>query len=357
MPHPPSLIGKVLRAFPLLAGLALTGCAVEGSGLQSQKLAAVKARGELVCGVDGKLPGFSFVAPDGRYQGFEVDLCRAVAAGVLSDPGRVQFRDLSASERFAAVNSGDVDLLSRSTTMTLSRDAAGGNALSFGPIHFYGGQAVMVNAGSGITTLKQLAGKPICVTTGTTTELNLADRMRELNAAYMPLKFQNDGQTYAAYLQGRCVAVTSDRALLAAKRSSFPDPKAHVLLAGDLSKEPLATATVNGDPVWADAVRWITYALMQAEESGITQANVEAKLAEAKADPNQADLRRFLGVDGQLGQQLGLPADFVVQVIKATGNYGEIFDRNLGVNTRINLERGTNRQWTDGGLIYSPPFR
>ena len=214
----------------------LTGCAVEGSGLQSQKLAAVKARGELVCGVDGKLPGFSFVAPDGRYQGFEVDLCRAVAAGVLSDPARVQFRDLSASERFAAVNSGEVDLLSRSTTMTLSRDAAGGNALSFGPIHFYGGQAVMVNAGSGITTLKQLAGKPICVTTGTTTELNLADRMRELNAAYMPLKFQNDGQTYAAYLQGRCVAVTSDRALLAAKRSSFPDPKAHVLLAGDLGK-------------------------------------------------------------------------------------------------------------------------
>lgn len=352
-----ALLHRFTSCLALIGALVLSGCALEGNGPQSQKLAAIKARDRLICGVNGKLPGFSFVGSDGSYSGFEVDICKAVAAGVLSDASKVEFRDLSSSERFAAVTSGEVDLLSRSTTVTLSRDAAGGNGLSFGPVNFYGGQAVMVNATSDLNTLKDLAGKPICVTTGTTTELNLADRMRELNAAYTPLKFQTDSQTYAAYLQGRCPAVTSDRALLAAKRSSFPDPKAHVLLSGDLSKEPLAPATTNSDPIWADAVRWISYALMQAEESGITQANVERKLAEAKADSNQADLRRLLGVDGDLGEQLGLPNDFVVQVVKAVGNYGEVFERNLGTSTPIQLDRASNRQWSNGGLIYSPPFR
>jgi general L-amino acid transport system substrate-binding protein len=210
---------------------------------------------------------------------------------------------------------------------------------------------------SGVKALKDLAGKPICVESGTTTELNLADRMRELKAAYTPLKFQTGDQTYAAYLQGRCVAVTSDRSQLAAKRTSFPDPAGHTLLPEVLSKEPLTPATTNADPAWADAVRWTIYALMQAEELGITQANIDAKLAEAKANPNQADLRRFLGVEGEFGKQLGLPADFVVKAVKATGNYGEIFERNVGMGSKLKLERGSNRQWKEGGLIYSPPFR
>jgi len=181
--------------------------------------------------------------------------------------------------------------------------------------------------------------------------------MREINAAYTPLKFQTGDQTYSAYLQGRCVAVTSDRSQLAAKRTGFPTPAAHTLLPEVLSKEPLTPATVNADPGWADAVRWTIYALMQAEELGITQANVAAKLVEAKANPNLADLRRFLGVEGDFGKQLGLPPEFVVKAITAVGNYGEVFERNVGTGSKLKLERGLNRQWKEGGLIYSPPFR
>jgi general L-amino acid transport system substrate-binding protein len=222
---------------------------------------------------------------------------------------------------------------------------------------FYDGQGVMTPRGSGVRRLQDLAGKPICVESGTTTELNLADRMREQNIPYTPLKFQTSDQTFAAYLGDRCVAVTSDRSQLAGKRTSFPKPDEHTLLPVVMSKEPLTPATINGDPAWADAVRWIVYGLMQAEESGLTQANVDAKLAEAKANTNQADLRRFLGVEGDFGKQLGLPPDFVVKAVKAVGNYGEIFDRNVGPASALKLDRGLNRQWKDGGLIYSPPFR
>ena len=347
---------RFTAAVPLIASLALVGCASDGGGVQSQKMAAIKARGSLICGVDGKLPGFSFVSPDGSYSGLDVDICKATAAAVLSDPAKVTYRDLSATERFAALSSGEVDLLSRNTTMTLSRDAPGGNALAFAPTTFFDGQAVMVPATSGIRSLKDVAGKPICVETGTASELNLADRMRELNATYTPLKFQSGDQTYAAYLQGRCVAVTTDRSQLAAKRTGFPKPSEHILLPDVLSKEPLNPATVNADPAWADAVRWVVYSLIQAEEMGITAANIDAKVAEAKANKNLAQLRRFFGVEGDLGKQLGLPADFVVRTVKAVGNYGEVFERNVGTGSPLKLERGVNKQWREGGLMYSPPF-
>ena len=348
---------KLALCAPLLAALALVGCASEGGGIQSQKLNGVKSRGKLLCGVDGKLPGFSFVSPDGSYSGLDVDVCKATAAAVLGDPSKVDYRDLNSSERFAALASGEVDLLSRNTTYTLSRDAAGGNGLSFAPTVFYDGQGLMAPNASGVKNLNDLSGKPICVESGTTTELNLADRMREQNIPYTPLKFQTSDQTFAAYLGGRCIAVTSDRSQLAGKRTSFPKPDEHTLLPDVMSKEPLTPATTNADPAWADAVRWIVNGLFQAEESGITQANVEAKVAEAKANTNQADLRRFLGVEGDFGKQLGLPADFVVKAVKAAGNYGEIFDRNVGPKSALKLDRGLNRQWKDGGLIYSPPFR
>ena len=347
---------RFTAAVPLIASLALVGCASDGGGVQSQKMAAIKARGSLICGVDGKLPGFSFVSPDGSYSGLDVDICKATAAAVLSDPAKVTYRDLSATERFAALSSGEVDLVSRNTTMTLSRDAPGGNALAFAPTTFFDGQAVMVPATSGIRSLKDVAGKPICVETGTASELNLADRMRELNATYTPLKFQSGDQTYAAYLQGRCVAVTTDRSQLAAKRTGFPKPSEHILLPDVLSKEPLNPATVNADPAWADAVRWVVYSLIQAEEMGITAANIDAKVAEAKANKNLAQLRRFFGVEGDLGKQLGLPADFVVRTVKAVGNYGEVFERNVGTGSPLKLERGVNQQWRQGGLMYSPPF-
>jgi general L-amino acid transport system substrate-binding protein len=346
-------------AAPLvLIPFLLGGCASEGgSGVQSTKISTIKARGKLICGVDGSLPGFSFVGPDGTYSGLDVDVCKAMAAALFGDPLKVEYRNLNSSERFAALASGEVDLLSRNTTMTLSRDAAGGNALSFAPPTFYDGQGVMAPTASGIKTLKDLAGKPICVESGTTTELNLADRMREQTIPYTPLKFQTGDQTYAAYLQGRCVAVTSDRSQLAGKRSSFPQPDDHTLLPDVMSKEPLTPATVNADPVWADAVRWTVNTLFQAEELGITKANIAAKVAEARANANQADLRRFLGVEGEFGKQLGLPADFVPKIIGAVGNYGEIFDRNVGPGSRLKLDRGVNKQWKEGGLIYSPPFR
>ena len=350
------LLHRFTAAVPLIASLVLVGCAGDGGGVQSQKMAAIKARGSLICGVDGKLPGFSFVDPDGSYSGLDVDICKATAAAVLSDPAKVTYRDLGATERFAALSSGEVDLLSRNTTMTLSRDAPGGNALAFAPTTFFDGQAVMVPATSGIRSLKDVAGKPICVETGTASELNLADRMRELNATYTPLKFQSGDQTYAAYLQGRCVAVTTDRSQLAAKRTGFPKPSEHILLPDVLSKEPLNPATVNADPAWADAVRWVVYSLIQAEEMGITAANIDAKVAEAKANKNLAQLRRFFGVEGDLGKQLGLPADFVVRTVKAVGNYGEVFERNVGTGSPLKLERGVNQQWRQGGLMYSPPF-
>ncbi len=346
-----------LSVVPLLLGLTLAACAPGDGGIQSQKISAIQGRGKIICGVEGKLPGFSFVNPDGSYTGLDVDICKAVAAALLGDPAKVEYRDLNSSERFAALASGEVDLLSRNTTYTLSRDATGGNGLSFAPPVFYDGQGVMVPVASGVKSLADLAGKPICVETGTTTELNLADRMREIKAPYTPLKFQTSDQTYAAYLQGRCTAVTSDRSQLAAKRTSFPDPAAHALLPDVLSKEPLAPATTNADPAWADAVRWIVFALMQAEESGITQSTIDAKVAQAKADTNQADLRRFLGVEGDFGKHLGLAPDFVVRAVKAVGNYGEIFERNVGTESKLKLERGLNRQWKEGGLIYSPPFR
>jgi general L-amino acid transport system substrate-binding protein len=276
---------------------------------------------------------------------------------VLGDGEKVEFRDLNPSERFAALSSGEVDLLARNTTMTLSRDAAGGNGLSFAPTTFYDGQGVMAPAASGIRGLKDLAGKPVCVPSGTTSELNLTDRLREEGVAAIPLKFQTLDQMYTAYLSGRCAAVSTDRSQLAAQRSSFPTPNDHTVLPVVMSKEPLTPATVNADPAWADAVRWTLFALIQAEEMGITQANVDAKLAEAKAKTNQAELRRFLGVEGDFGRQLGLPADFVVRAIRAVGNYGEMFERNLGQQSRLKLERGVNRLWTQGGLMYSPPFR
>jgi general L-amino acid transport system substrate-binding protein len=351
--RPPSLLRALLTA----AVATLAGCAATSEAPGSPTMARIRERGQLVCAVDGAVPGFSTVGPGGAYVGIDADFCRAVAAAVLGDPRKVEFRPVTAGERFVALNSGEVDLLSISSTHTLSRDAAGGNALSFGPVFFYDGQGVMVPAASGIRSLRDLAGKPICVESGTNTELNLADRMREQGIAYQPLRFQSGEQAYPAYEQGRCAAITSDSSLLAGKRSGFRDPAAHVLLPELLSKEPSAKVTVQADPAWADAVRWITHTLIQAEESGLTQANVEARREAARADASQADLRRFLGVEGDFGRQLGLPADFTVQEVKAVGNYGELFERHLGAATPLGLDRGPNRLWSRGGLHYSPPFR
>ena len=340
-----------------LAGLSglLSSCA-SLSDAETSRLDLVRQRGELLCGVSGKIPGFSFLSPDGRYTGLDIDICRAMAAAFVGDSESVQYRPLTAPERFTALRSGEIDLLSRNTTHTLSRDASGGNGLSVGPVVFHDGKGLLVPTASGVRSMDDLRGKPICVGSGTTTEQNLNDAFSAQGLPYTPIKYQDLNQVVGGYLQGRCAAMTSDRSQLAAARSGFAAPNAHQILGERLSKEPLAPAVVGGDQRMSDAMTWAVYALIEAEERGITQNNVDAMVSKAEADPSQTALRRFLGIDGGLGSKLGLADDFVVQIIRATGNYGEIYDRHLGPKSAVDIPRGANRLAEDGGLMIAPPF-
>lgn len=240
-------------------------------------------------------------------------------------------------------------MLSRNTTWTLSRDATGGNAMEFAPTTFYDAQGMMVKAESGITSLEDMEGLSICVETGTTTELNLTSRMSELGVSYTDVKFQDGNETAQAYVEERCEGFTSDKSQLNARRTNFPNPEEHIILDVSMSKEPLGPVTMNNDSQWFDVVKWVTYGLVQAEELGITQANV----ADMAASTENQDIRLLLGADGDLGSQLGLENDFMVKAISAVGNYGEIYERNIGED----IPRGLNRLWTDGGIMYAPPFR
>ena len=344
----------LIGALASLSGL-LSSCA-SLSDAETSRLDLVRQRGELLCGVSGKIPGFSFLSPDGRYTGLDIDICRAMAAAFVGDADSVQYRPLTAPERFTALRSGEIDLLSRNTTHTLSRDASGGNGLSVGPVVFHDGQGLLVPTASGVRSMDDLRGKPICVGSGTTTEQNLNDAFSAQGLPYTPIKYQDLNQVVGGYLQGRCAAMTSDRSQLAAARSGFAAPNAHQILGERLSKEPLAPAVVGGDQRMSDAMTWVVYALIEAEERGITQNNVDAMVSKAEADPSQTALRRFLGIDGGLGSKLGLADDFVVQIIRATGNYGEIYDRHLGPKSAVDIPRGANRLAEDGGLMIAPPF-
>jgi general L-amino acid transport system substrate-binding protein len=322
---------------------------IEEQAIANQnRLATVMSRGRLICGVNGQLPGFSFVNEQGEYSGMDVDFCRAVAAALFDNPSKVEYRDLSTQERFTAVQSGEVDLLSRNTTWTISRDTSVG--MEFAPTTFYDGQGIMATQASNIETLEDLDGKSVCVLSGTTNEQNLADRMRSLELNYAPVVFEDVDLLYGAYEQGRCEAVTSDRSQLIARRSILAKPDAHSVLDEVLSKEPLAPAVANGDSQWFDMVKWITYTMIEAEELGINSQNI-GKFAQSK-DP---EVKRFLGVEGNLGDDMGVPNDFAKKVIRHVGNYEEIYDRNIG--KPFELERGQNALWSDGGLLYSPPFR
>ena len=326
------------------------GTSTASSG--GSRLDTVKSRGTLICGVEGTIPGFSFVDSSGNYSGLDVDICKAVAAAVLGDATKIEYRNLDSTERFTALAGGEVDMLSRNTTWTSSRDAAGGNGLEFAPTTFFDGQGMMVSQDSGITDLRGLEGKSVCVETGTTTELNLADRMRALGVTYNEVKFQDSDGVYQAFAEGRCEGATSDRSQLAARRTTLPNPDNYVLLEEVMSKEPLGPVTINNDSQWFDVVKWVTYGLIQAEEFDITQANVQQQL-----QSDNPEVKRFLGVEGDLGTQLGLSNDFMVKVIEAVGNYGEIYERNVGTDSPLKLDRGQNQLWTDGGLMYAPPFR
>ena len=316
-----------------------------------ERLQAILDRGQLICGVHGTFQGFGFVESDGSWTGFDVDFCRAWAAALFNDANAVEFRGLSAQERFTALQSGEVDVLARNSTWTWARDVELG--LTFGPVNFYDGQAIMAKrdiVDDPAAGLEALEGANVCVQSGTTTELNLADQFRAAGVNYTPVVFEDQNAAFQAYDEGRCDAITSDRSQLAtqgqAVLQNFDD---HIILDVVMSKEPLAPAVSDGDPQWAQVVQWVVYGMIQAEELGINSQNVDEFLT--SEDPV---VRRLLGVEGELGAMLGLSNDFIYRVIKLVGNYGEVYDKNLSV---FNLARGQNELWTNGGLMYAPPFR
>ena len=344
----------------LLSGIAFLSLLITGCSNSYQKdtsrLDLIKKRGELICGVSGKIPGFSFLGINGEYKGLDVDICKSFAAGILGDSNKIQYRPLTAAERFTAIKTGEIDILSRNTTFTLSRDSSGGNGLSFAPVVFYDGQGLMVKKDSNISNIEDLQNKSICVGSGTTTEQNINDVFESKSLPYTPIKYQDLNQVIAGYLQGRCSAMTSDRSQLAAARSGFKNPEEHIILKNVLSKEPLSPASDGADNKLADALRWIIFTLITAEEEGITKANIDEKVELAKNNPQLKSLRRFLGVDGGLGEKIGLRNDFTINVIKATGNYGEIYERNLGEDSDVPIPRELNQLFKNGGLHFSPPF-
>ena len=338
-----------------LSSLALAGAlVVAGFGMAeaSPTLEAVKKNGFVRCGVNGGgLPGFATVDDQGNWSGFDVDYCKAVAAAIFGDTSKVKYVPLSAKERFTALQSGEIDVLIRNTTWTLTRDTALG--LDFVGVNYYDGQGFMVNKSLGVKSALALDGASVCVQTGTTTERNLADYFRKHNMKYEPVVFENANEAIAAFQAGRCDVFTTDRSGLYAERTRFDNPDEWVILPEVISKEPLGPVVRHGDNEWGDIVRWVFYATIEAEEYGVTSANVD-EMREKSTDPT---IRRLLGVEDEFGKYLGLPQDWAYQVIKQVGNYGEIFERNLGTNTPLKIERGINDLWTRGGLQYAMPFR
>jgi len=313
-------------------------------------LAAVRAKGVLDCGAHPGAPGFGAMDSQGVYRGLDADTCRAIAAAVLGDPNKVRWTVLTSAARLAALQSGQIDVLSRTTTWTQSRDTA--NGLNFTAVNFYDGQGFLVRRSAGIQRARQLDGATICVTSGTTNELNLADWARSNNLRIQPVVFEQNDETRNAYAAGRCDAFSTDASQLAGIRTAFANPDEHVVLPDIISKEPLAPAVRHGDDQWFDIVRWTVFALIEAEELGVTQANADQMLE----SPNPA-IRRLLGQAGDHGPQMGLDRRWAYNAIRAVGNYGEIFERNVGQGSPLKLARGLNDLWTRGGLMYAMPIR
>jgi general L-amino acid transport system substrate-binding protein len=330
---------------------ALTAAGLAAGASAAATVDDVKARGELICGSNTGLTGFGAPDANGNWQGFDVALCRAIAAAVLGDPAKVRFVPTTGETRFTALASGEVDVLIRNSTWTFSRDTE--LAFDFVAVNYYDGQGFMVKKDLGVASAKELDGATVCIQTGTTTELNLADFFKANNMSYTPVNVQDDSQAQQQYLAGACDAYTTDASGLAASRATMADPENHVILPEIISKEPLGPVVRHGDNNWGDIVRWTFYALLTAEEKGITAANVE-EVAASSTDP---EVRRLLGVEGDMGAKIGLDNEFAKRAIAAVGNYGEVFEANIGEATPIGLARGLNALWTQGGLQYAPPFR
>ena len=320
------------------------------SGAQAGTLEDVQARGELNCVVSTGIAGFAYPDDAGKWHGFDIDFCRATAAAVLGDATKIKAITSTGKTRFTKLNAGEGDVLWRNTTITFSRDV--GVKLRFHGVNYYDGQGFMVNKELGVSSAKDLDGASVCIQTGTTTELNLADYFFANGMKYEAVPIETNDEARQNYLSGRCDVYTTDASGLASTRSTFTDPENHVILPEIISKEPLGPATRHGDDQWSDIITWVYYATVTAEEKGVSSANVDEM--KGSKDP---EILRLLGVEGDQGKELGLSADWAYQIIKQVGNYGEIFERNIGPDTPIGLERGLNAQWTDGGLQYSPPFR
>ena len=331
---------------------AMTAAGLSAGMASAATLDDVKARGTLNCGVTTGLVGFAAPNAAGEWEGFDVGVCRAVAAAVLGDPTAVEFVPTTGKTRFTALASGEIDMLARNTTWTFSRDVD--LKFEFVGINYYDGQGFMVPKELGVSSAKELDGATVCIQTGTTTELNLADFFRANNISYEPVPIETNAEAQPLYLEGACDVYTTDASGLAATRAAFENPGDHVVLPEIISKEPLGPLVRHGDNDWGDVVRWTLNALIAAEELGVTSANVEELAAAPGANP---EINRLLGTEGTLGEMLGLEADWAKKAIMVGGNYGEVFEKNIGENTPIGLARGLNAQWTEGGLLYSPPFR
>jgi general L-amino acid transport system substrate-binding protein len=341
----------ILGRWTSLAMAVVGAMAAANSALAGPTLDKIKQAGGFSCGVPTGIPGFAQPNDKGVYGGFDVDICKAVSAAIFGDPGKVKYVPLTAQQRFTALQSGEVDILSNNTTWTLTRDTELG--FNFAPVVFYDGQGFMVPKKLGVKSAKELNGATICVAPGTTSELNLADYFRGNKMDYKPVVIEKVDEIYAAFFAGRCDVMTGDATGLNAQRigrAAHPDD--YVVLPERISKEPLAPVVRHGDEQWNDIVTWAVYALIQAEESGITQANVDDKLK--SEDPG---IKRMLGVTPGLGKALGLDERWAYNEIKAVGNYGEIFERSLGEGSPLNLARGLNNLWTKGGLLYAIPLR
>ncbi|RTL74921.1 MAG: amino acid ABC transporter substrate-binding protein [Bradyrhizobiaceae bacterium] len=313
-------------------------------------LKAVQERGVLSCGVSQGLPGFSAPDDTGKWSGLDVDFCRALAAVVLNDPLKVKFVPLSAKDRFTALQSGEIDVLSRNTTWSLSRDTSLG--LNFTAVMYYDGQGFLVRKALKVNSALELNGASVCVQTGTTNEQNLADYFRANNMKYEVVAFSTADETIKAYESGRCDVFTSDVSQLYAERLKLTVPDDHVVLPEIISKEPLGPVVRHGDDQWFDIVKWTLFAMINAEELNVTQKNVGEM-----TKSNKPEIARLLGTDGNLGEQLGLTKDWVVRIVKAVGNYGESFDRNVGAGSKLRISRGLNKLWNQGGIQYAPPIR
>ncbi|MGL4634623.1 MAG: amino acid ABC transporter substrate-binding protein [Beijerinckiaceae bacterium] len=339
-----------MKTAVLCAGFALTTLAPVQAQNRLPTLEAVKQRGQIVCGANTGLPGFSVPDKQGNWSGLDVDFCRAIAAAIFNDPTKTRFIPTSSVNRFASLQSGEVDVLSRNVTWTSSRDTSLG--FNFGPVTYYDGQGFMVKKSLNAKSARDLSGATVCVNQGSTTELNLADYFRTNNMQLKVVSYPTGEESVKAYEAGRCDSFTTDVSGLYAERLKLANVADHVILPEIISKEPLAPAVRHGDDQWFDIVKWVQYAMVTAEELGVTKANVDEQLKSTNPD-----VRRLLGVEGKHGEALGLTNDWAYRIIKHVGNYGENFEKNVGQGSELKISRGINQLWTKGGLQYAPPIR